>query len=224
MATNISRLPDVRHVVYVSPAAGLAVFRRLSGFGAALTALHTNPLPPVVLVTPRTETAHALAQLTRALRRVPGVALVQSDLHWLERLQAGLALGRRLAYLLTGLLAIAVLLILGSTIRVAVMNRTTEIEVVQLVGGTNRFIRRPFLYAGALQGALGGFVAFLVVEIAALVLDGPARHLAKLYGSAYHLAGLGLHGLGWLLLGGAALGWTGSYLAVNRELRRRRLT
>ncbi|MDA8391013.1 MAG: permease-like cell division protein FtsX [Gammaproteobacteria bacterium] len=223
IATAIGRLPGVKSVAYVSPAAGLALFRRLSGFGPALATLHSNPLPPVVLVTPRRETPSALAQLTHALQRVPGVASVQSDLHWLERLQAGLALGRRLALLLTALLGLAVLLILGNTIRVAVMNRATEIEVIQLVGGTDRFIRRPFLYAGALQGILGALAAFVIVEIAVLILDGPVRHLADLYGSPYRLQGLGLHGLLWLVLGGGALGWTGSRLAVARELRRRRL-
>lgn len=223
VADTIGHLPGVKAVAYVSPAAGLAMFRRLSGFGASLATLHSNPLPPVVLVTPRHATAAALARLTQNLRTVPGVAAVQSDLHWLERLQAGLALGRRLAILLTALLGLAVLLILGNTIRVAVMNRATEIEVIQLVGGTDTFIRRPFLYAGAMQGALGALVAFLLVETAVLILDDPTRHLAALYGSSYHLQGLGLHGLLWLVVGGAMLGWTGSRLAVGRELRRRRL-
>ncbi len=224
VAAAIGRLPGVQAATYVSPAAGLAAFQRLSGFGAALTTLKRNPLPPVVLVTPRRETPAALKGLVQTLKATPGVALVQSDLRWLERLHAGLILGHRLAILLTVLLGLAVLLILGNIIRVAVMNRATEIEVIQLVGGTDRFIRRPFLYAGALQGALGALLAFLIVNLAIWAIDGPARQLAELYGSGYRLEGLGLHGFWWLLAGGAALGWSGSRLAVARELRRRRLT
>lgn len=220
IAAQIARLPDVRRVAYVSPANGLRAFRRLSGLGATITALHHNPLPPVVLVTPTTASPAALATLLRTLRARPDVALVQSNLRWLERLDAVLALGRRLVWIIGGLLGLAVVLILGNTIRVAVVNRAAEIEVIRLVGGTDGFIRRPFLYAGTLQGALGALCAYILVEAALALLDGPLRALLALYASTGTLYGLSAAGLVQLVAGGGFLGWLGARLAVSRELRK----
>ncbi|MHB1566375.1 MAG: permease-like cell division protein FtsX [Acidiferrobacter sp.] len=221
VAAQIGQLPGVRRVAYVSPAAGLRTFRRLSGFGATIAVLHHNPLPPVVLVTPQAGTPAALATVIRRLRALPDVALVQSNLRWLERLDALLALGHRLVWIVGGLLGLAVILILGNTVRVAVMNRATEIEVIRLVGGTDGFIRRPFLYAGTLQGALGALCACLLVEISMALLDGPAHTLLGLYARTDHLQGLSAAAFVRLIAGGGLLGWCGARLAVSRQLRKR---
>jgi len=117
------------------------------------------------------------------------------------------------------LLSLAVLLIIGNTIRLAVVNRQTEIEIIQLVGGTPGFVRRPFLYSGLLQGLLGGLLAWLLVEASLLLLSGPARELAGLYGSNFALTGLGADQGLFLTLAGAVLGWIGSRLAVGWQLR-----
>ena len=129
-----------------------------------------------------------------------------------------LGAAQRAVLILAGLLGLAVLIIVGNTVRLAVLSRREEIEITKLVGGTDSFIRRPFLYAGWLAGTLGGIVAFLLVGGSLLILSGPARELAALYGTRFEVAGLGALAF-YLPLGGATLGWVGSRLAVGRHLR-----
>ena len=150
---------------------------------------------------------------------LPGVAQAQFDLEWVRRLDAILRLAQRGVLILALLLGIAVLLVVGNTIRLAILSRRAEIEVIKLIGGTDAFIRRPFLYAGLFQGLFGGLLAWILVAASLALLAGPVRDLAGLYGSGFELAGLGLRAGAILLLGGAFLGWTGSRLAVGRHLR-----
>ena len=161
LSDKIRRLPAVAWVDYVSREAALAEFKKLSGFGEALGALERNPLPPVLVVHPAAKHTHpkALQSLLQELRRYNEVELAQLDLEWVQRLYAMLDLARQGVLILTAGLALAVLLIIGNTIRLAVLNRRDEIEIIKLIGGTNAFIRRPFLYVGALQGLLGGLAA-----------------------------------------------------------------
>lgn len=221
LATVIRRLPDVKTWRVISPAEGLRTFEKQSGFGAALGVLRHNPLPAVILVTPNKASPQALAALASHIKGLTGVAHVQSNLAWLERLDAALALGHRLVLILGGLLGLALILILGNTTRVAVSQRATEIDIIRLVGGTDAFIRRPFLYAGALLGGLGALTALILLEISLWLLAGPVRSLDALYASTYSLAGLGFE-RGIQLLGlGALLGWIGARIAVGRQLRQR---
>ncbi|KPK67461.1 MAG: hypothetical protein AMJ84_13010, partial [Acidithiobacillales bacterium SM23_46] len=134
--------------------------------------------------------------------------------------QAILRLAERGVWILTALLAVAVLLIVGNTIRLAVLNRREEIEIVRLVGGTDAFIRRPFLYAGTLQGAFGALLAWLLVAGTLALMSGPIGELGALYGTGAAAAGLGGSASMALLAGGAGLGWLGSRIAVERHLRR----
>ncbi len=221
LADQIRAMPEVGHVRYISPDAALAEFKRLSGFGNALDALDSNPLPAVLLVRPASKHAKPaeLEQLVQTLGKLPGVDLAQLDLEWVRRLDAMLRLAQRGVLILASLLAIAVLLVVGNTIRLAILNRRTEIEVIKLIGGTDTFIRRPFLYAGLFQGGLGALLAWLLVSASFALLSRPVRDLAGLYGSRFELDGLGLHAVAGLLLGGAVLGWLGSRLAVGRHLR-----
>ena len=173
------------------------------------------------MVKPRDATPAALTKLVQNLKTQTGVAHVQSNLAWLERLDATLALGHRLVLILGGLLGFALILILGNTTRAAVINRATEIDIIRLVGGTDAFIRRPFLYAGALTGGLGALCALVLLEISLLLLSHPIHTLDALYASHYSLTGLGM-GRAMKLLGlGALLGWVGARLAVSRQLRQR---
>lgn len=217
---KIRALPGVAAVQYISREQALIEFKRLSGFGEALDVLDNNPLPPVIVVTPAPSmnTPDLIQTLVQTLARQPGVDLAQLDLEWIKRLHAMLTLAQRGVLILAGLLALAVLLIIGNTIRLAILNRRTEIEVIKLIGGTDAFIRRPFLYSGLLQGLLGALAAWLLVGGSLLLLSGPAEELAGLYGSHFELGGLGLVNGLWLLLGGTALGWLGSRLAVSRHL------
>jgi len=218
---EIRALPGVRHLRYISRAEALAEFRRHSGFGTALEALSDNPLPAVLVVQPDTTASPSTIEaLRQSLSRLNGVESATLDLAWVQRLHAILVLAGRGVWLLAGLLAVAVLLIIGNTIRLAVLNRQTEIEIIQLVGGTPAFIRRPFLYAGMFQGLLGGLAAWLVVEAGLLVLAIPVRELASLYGSGFALTGLGFEAGTALLAVGGALGWLGSRIAVSWHLAR----
>lgn len=219
LATRINKIPAVTNVEYVSPKAALAEFKRLSGFGEALSVLD-NPLPAVILVTPRTGSNNDedLQNLVQRLKKNSEVDLVQLDLQWLRRLNAMLDIARRGAALLAMFLAGAVLLIIGNTIRLSVLNRRDEIEVIKLVGGTNAFIRRPFLYAGIYQGLFGAIVSWALISGSLALLQGPITDLALLYGSDFSITGLVWRGSGALLLVGAILGWLGSRIAVGRHL------
>lgn len=214
----IRRLPGVQSARYISPRQGLREFERQSGFGHTLSALHENPLPGVVVIrTPNSP--RALTALAAALRTQTSVAHVQSNLAWLERLDAALALGHRVVLILGALLGFALILILGNTTRVAVVNRATEIDVIRLVGGTDAFIRRPFLYTGALLGGLGALCALILLELSLLLLHGPVHSLALLYASKYSLTGIGAGNACKLVALGTVLGWIGARWAVGRQLR-----
>lgn len=221
IADRLRGRTEIDSVRYVSRQAALAEFKRLSGFGEALNLLDDNPLPAVLLVRPKpAHGAPAAAEaLTHDLGATRGVDLAQLDLEWVRRLHAMLGLARRGVLILAGVLGLAVLLIVGNTIRLAVLNRRTEIEVIKLIGGTDRFIRRPFLYAGLIQGLAGAMTAWLLVAVSLAMLGGPMADLAGLYGSDFRLQGLGAAQGGALIFGGALLGWLGSRLAVGRHLR-----
>ena len=218
---KIRRLPAVSWVDYVSRDAALAEFKRLSGFGEALNALDRNPLPAVLVVHPAATHAHPdrLQALLKDLRRYNEVDIAQLDLDWVRRLHAMLELARQGVLILAAGLAIAVLLIIGNTIRLAVLNRRDEIEITKLIGGTNAFIRRPFLYAGTLQGLLGALLAWLLLGLGLLLLSGPISNLAELYGNRFEAENLGILATLTLIGSGGLLGWLGSRLAVGRHLR-----
>ena len=221
LADKIRRLPAVSWVDYVSREAALTEFKRLSGFGEALNTLDRNPLPAVLVVHPAAKYAHPdkLQELLKDLRRFNEVDIAQIDLDWVRRLHAMLELARQGVLILAAGLAIAVLLIIGNTIRLAVLNRRDEIEITKLIGGTNAFIRRPFLYTGTLQGLLGAMLAWLLVGLGLLLLADPINNLAGLYGSRFEAENLGILATLALIGAGGLLGWLGSRLAVGRHLR-----
>jgi cell division transport system permease protein len=216
---RVRKIPGVVDAQYVPPKEALAEFKRLSGFGDAVDTLD-NPLPGVVLVTPAVSAANeaSLNKLVERLKKSSEVDLVQLDFEWVQRLNALLEIAQRAATLLAVVLAASVLLIIGNTIRLAVYNRRDEIEVIKLIGGTSAFIRRPFLYSGALQGLFGALAAWLLIQLSLSVVAGPVGDLALLYGSDFRVKGLNLAATGALLLTGTVLGWFGSRVAVGRHL------
>jgi len=218
LAEKIRRVGGVKNVSVITRAQALAEFKKHSGFGEALNLLDRNPLPAVLVVEPARLDPEALGRLSTELGRDPRVEIASLDLDWVRRLHAILEFARRAVAILAGLLGAAVLIIVGNTVRLAVLSRREEIEVTKLVGGTDAFIRRPFLYSGLLAGLFGGVAAFLFVGIALALLSGPAQELAALYGTRFQISGLAGLILG-LPLTGAALGWLGSRLAVGRHLR-----
>jgi cell division transport system permease protein len=220
-AERIRKRRDVESVTLVKADDALEEFRRSSGFGEALDALKDNPLPHALVVRPAGEARESsrVAGLSEELRKIDGVDIVQLDTAWVSRFNAILDVVRRIVLLALGLFALGVLVIVGNTIRLDIENRRDEIEVTKLVGGSNAFVRRPFLYNGVWYGLGGGLIAWLVVTVVMTALGEPVQRIAGLYGSRFELRGLGLEGSAALLLGGAALGWIGSYIASTRQLR-----
>ncbi len=221
LATIARSRPGVARVTVISATEGLRQFRKYSGFGAALAALKSNPLPNVLRVVPRPSASAPLA--LEALRRTfaawPEVDMVQLDTRWVMRFNAIIAVVRRLVLLAAVLLGAGVLAVVGNTIRLEILNRRDEIEVTKLVGGSNAFVRRPFVYTGALYGLGGALLAWIILEGAVLALSGPAARLAQLYGSGFVLQGLGVSELALLFGGGIALGWLGAWISAFRHLR-----
>jgi cell division transport system permease protein len=214
--------PGVRTATLITATEALAEFRSQSGFGAALDALEDNPLPHVLAITPDAASADpaAIENLRRYLQAWPEVETVQLDGDWVTRFNAILALLRRLLLLAAGVLGIGVVAVVGNTIRLEIQNRRAEIEVTKLVGGTNAFVRRPFLYTGAIYGLLGGVCAFLVVALGLWLLAPFVARLAQTYGSTFVLHGPALRDLGLLVGAGTLLGWVGAWLAAGRHLAR----
>ena len=205
---------DVLRAELIAPDEGLAQLRGLPGFEAAIQALEENPLPAVVILWPQLEAGQDLQQLVEAVQQVAEVDRVQLDREWLERLQAVGILVERLARLMGFLFGLAVLMVVGNTIRMEVQNRRSEIEITKLVGGTDRFIQRPFLYAGIGYGLSGALVAWIIVQMSVWIMSGPVRRLATLYQSDARLHGLGIAQVGLLILIGMVLGGDVNFIAI----------
>jgi cell division transport system permease protein len=210
---------DVGQVVVISPVDAMAEFRAYSGFGEALDALQENPLPYSLVVRPVTGDSVDVEALADALASMQDVDFVQLDTAWVERLSAIVALATRVIDIATLLLSLAVVLVIGNTIRLEINSRREEIQVVKLVGGSDGFIRRPFLYMGLFYGFSGALLAAVTVAIGLSLVTSPTRALAELYGSGFNLAGLTWAQSSVLLGGGAALGWAGAGIATARHLR-----
>ncbi|HUE90936.1 permease-like cell division protein FtsX [Pseudomonas sp.] len=215
---QIAAMADVSEAEWISREQALNEFQQQSGLGEALKELPDNPLPGVVVVTPQEVDKVALEALRLRLAELPKVQQAQLDLLWVERLSAMLKLGERFVFGLTLLLVMALLLVIGNTIRLHIENRRTEIEVIKLVGGTDSYVRRPFLYMGTLYGFGAGLLAWLLLAYGLGWLDDAVVRLAGLYGSDFALDGVPLaDGLS-LLLGAVLLGYIGAWLAVARHL------
>ena len=222
LATEISAWPEVENLNALSPEAALADFRQNSGFAAAVDALADNPLPWVFeLKLQSAEAGFRSQQIEKFLTRLetlPNIDFAQYDLKWLERLQAIMSLGGTIAQILVILFGLAVIFVVGNTIRLDIQNRREEIEVMSLVGATEAFIRRPFLYTGFWYGLLGGLVAISLVGVALGLIKSPLQRLLVSYQSQFELLTPGLSGSLLVLLGGGVLGLFGAALAVRRHL------
>jgi cell division transport system permease protein len=221
LAQAAGQRADVAAVTVIPADKGLEDFRSYSGFGEALQALKENPLPHVLHVRPRAEdvSAAALESLRRYFSAWPEVELVQVDSEWVMRFNAILEVLRRLLLIAAALLGLGVLAVIGNTIRLEIQGRRAEIEVTKLVGGSNSYVRRPFLYTGVLYGVGGALLAWGIVAIAVAVLGDSVATLARLYGSRYVLRGPSRDDIGILLGAGAVLGWLGAWISAARHLR-----
>lgn len=216
--SRLTHIADIRDSRFVSRKTALTTLSLQMGISDLASELPENPLPDAWVIVPSTAEPATLKQLTASLRALPKVALVQSDEQWALRLHALLALGRYMFTLLAFILAVALISISGNTIRLQILTRFDEIEVSRLIGATSGYIRRPFLYFGALQGLLGGLVAWLAVTVATMQLDPYINSLTQLYASQFRLRTLSIDEIMILLLSASAIGWIGAYLAVGRTL------
>ena len=219
LAAEIERRADVQSVDVMSREQALLEFQAQSGFGEALDALDENPLPNTLVVRPLTSAIATLEALASDLDALDDTSVVQIDTEWVARLQSMLSLVRRVVDIGSVLLALAVVLVIGNTIRLEINNRRDEIEVMKLVGGSDGFIRRPFVYLGFCYGLVGALVASLLIGLALALMRPAVNAVAELYSSNYALAGLSAREIAVLLGGGAVLGWAGAWIATARHLR-----
>jgi cell division transport system permease protein len=217
-AAELRKREDVEAVALKTPEEGMAEFRQLSGFGEALDILKDNPLPNVLIVTPRLPADADDPPLVTELRNDTRVDLVQYDATWRRRLSDILNFGERAVAVIAALLALATLLVIGNTVRTDVQARAEEIAVMQLIGAGRGFVRRPFLYAGLWYGLLGGLLALVVVIGAEWAIAGPLERLLASYDHALALRGLGVASALVVIGASALLGWTGAYLATARHM------
>ncbi len=219
LVKQIEQLAGVQQVSLTSADAALVDFRESSGLGDVLEELEGNPLPHTLGVRPTEDISVAdLDALGRQLEELETVELVQIDTEWVQRLNAILDFLRRVVVLASALLVAGVLIIVGNTIRLDIQSRRDEIEVLKLVGASDGFVRRPFLYIGLWYGIFGGLVAMLVLLLGSWLLAAPLETLVGLYTSEIDLLGLDLATMGLVLAGGVLSGWGGAWTAVARHL------
>jgi cell division transport system permease protein len=212
---------DVAQVVVRTPDEGLAELRQSAGLGEAIDALGENPLPTLLIVTPANGDDAALA---KSLEALPQADLVQHDALWRQRLDGWLGFGARLVQVLSMLLGLGAALVVGNTVRLDIQARREEIGVLQLLGASDGFIRRPFVYLGAWYGLGAGLVALGLIGVCGLALRPPLASLSQSYGSPFVLHGLDLLHSSMVLVGTVILGWLGAWLVTGHFLRQTRPT
>lgn len=194
-------------------------FKQHSGFGESIEQLQENPLPHTIIVQPTVDVEPlSIKTLLAQLQGMPEVDIAQLDTEWLERLYAIIDIAKRGVIIISLLFSFAVLLITGNTIRLDIQNRYQEIIVTKLIGATDAFIRRPFLYGGIWYGLLGGIISWLLVELSALALSGPFSRLNMLYQADFNLVTFSFSDFMILIVSSTLLGLAGSWLAVARHL------
>ena len=215
---QIAKMENVASTRFISRESSLEEFRQNSGFGKSIDTLSSNPLPHTIIVEPDEADTFTVRNLLNSLQAMPEVEIAKLDTEWLERLYTIIEIAKRSVIIITILFAFAVLLIIGNTIRLDIQNRYQEIIVTKLIGATDAFIRRPFLYGGVWYGLLGGIISWLIVEIGYLAIAGPLERLNLLYQSDMNLMTFSFHDFIILITSSTLLGLAGSWIAVARHL------
>lgn len=220
LAKKLRLYEDIKSVKLIHRDQALKEFQKVSGFGDAINSLDNNPLPHVLAIQPVLDQQRPdkIRRLLKDLDKLKQVDIAQLDLQWVKRLYTMLEIARKGIWIISLLLGLAVLLVVGNTIRLDIQNRREEIEVTKLIGGTNAFIRRPFLYTGFWYGFSGGILAWLLTTLSTGLIENSVEYLATLYNSGFQLNSLGLTETLTLILFSCTLGLLGSWLAVSRHL------
>jgi len=217
----IEQRADVDSVEFISATQALNEFKEQSGFGRALDQLPDNPLPHTLVVRPSlSNTGPSMVLLQEELDNLPETDHVQVDTEWVQRFHAILDIVRQAVAIGAALLGIAIVVIIGNTIRLDIENRRDEIEVTKLLGATNAFVRRPFLWTGFWYGLLGGLMALALVYYGLFLLQGPVERLAGLYQSNIAVAAMSLVEAAAIVGVGVFLGLFGSWFTAARHMRR----
>ena len=211
---------NVRTVRFISRESALADLKRIANLADLLASLETNPLPHAFSIQPKSADPAGLADLRREIVAMPKVEHVVMDFEWAQKLKRFASFAERLVMLLGSILALAVVFVTGNTIRLQILTQKDEIEVSQLIGATRRFIRRPFLYFGAIQGLLAGLAAVAAVIGAIAWAGTEVQALTISYGSEFALHSPSLEQAIRVILVSAAMGWLGAFLSVWLHLRR----
>lgn len=221
LLTRLKIWPEISSVSYISSKQALEEFKALSGFGEALTYLDSNPLPDVIVVTPTSKFSSPTSAsiLLDKLNKEREVELGKLDIKWLERLHALLDTAKNLLMIVAILLFLTVVLIIGNTIRLNILSKRDEILVMKLVGATDAFIRRPFMYTGFWFGLMGGLLAWFAVLFLLWWMESSIAHLNQLYQQDFDITGLDFSALLVILLVSVALGLVGSVISVNRHVK-----
>ena len=221
LARLIRQRADIETVEFVSADDALAEFKRQSGFAEALDQLPDNPLPHTMVVRPSAgNTSASLILLQEEIGNLPESDFVQVDTEWVQRFHAILDIVRQAISIGAALLGVAIVVIIGNTIRLDIENRREEIEVTKLIGATNAFVRRPFLWTGFWYGLFGGLLALALVYYGLFMLEGPVAKLSGLYQSNIALASLDLKEGAAIIGIGVFLGLFGSWFTAARHMRR----
>ena len=221
LARLISQRADVDAVDVITSDEALAEFKQQSGFGEALEQLPDNPLPHTLVVRPSAgNTSASLILLQEEIGNLPETEYVQADTDWVQRFHAILDIVRQAIAIGAALLGIAIVVIIGNTIRLDIENRREEIEVTKLIGASNAFVRRPFLWTGFWYGLFGGLLALALVRYGLFLLEGPVAKLAGLYQSNIVISSLGIEESAAIVGVGVFLGLFASWFTTARHMRR----
>ena len=217
---KLKSLVNVERVTFISREAALSEMKRVANMAELLASLETNPLPQAFSIRPKASDPATLEALKKDLAALPKVETIAMDLEWAQKLKRFATFAERIVLLLGILLAAAVVFVTGNTIRLQILTQKDEIEVSRLIGATRRFIRRPFLYFGAIQGLLAGLVAAIAVLIFIWWAGAEVRALTASYGSDFSLQAPTLPQSLSVIFISALLGWFGAFLSVWINLRR----
>ncbi|RDX36971.1 cell division protein FtsX [Kangiella sp. HD9-110m-PIT-SAG07] len=221
LLSQLNSRPEFKQVTFVSKDDALEEFKDYSGFGEALNYLDNNPMPYTITLEPTASFSEPsqLEALAQELSQLKQVDQAKLDSDWIKKYNSILTISEQIATFVSLMLALGVLLIVGNTIRLAILNRREEIQVIKLVGATDAFIRRPFLYAGFWYGTIAALLAALMVNIVFILLQQSTSHLAQLYSSEFSLLGLAPSFTLGLLVIGALLGLIGAWVSVRKHLK-----
>lgn len=221
LSEQLKQNANIESIKFINKTQAMNEFKANSGFGEALNALESNPLPHVIQVLPKhvLDNREALDQLMAEFKQIPQVELVQVDMQWVERLQAIMLIASRGVMVVSVLLGFAVTFITGNTIRLELQNRQDEVYISKLVGATHAFIQRPFLYTGFWLGFIAGFSAWLIVTVMLLILETPVEKLSALYSGSFELLFLSFGEFILLLMITSILAVLGSWVVLHYQLR-----